>query len=319
MPWSRSRQRTAAVSAHAPRNQRVSSSRSGIWSASRRRRAEQLPVDVDLLLVPGAVAHPDRPAVPPAAQVGERPLGQVVLAADAEHDLQRLVRPDAARAGGGHEGEEVLGLVRAGRHPERLHGEAGVADPGVAVVPVPFPAHALRQRRRPGGDDRAAGLVGQAVQDPAAEVHEVLPRALVGLVDRRTRTPTPRASGRAARRARPGTRRARRRRRPRVLRCNARCTTSPGREVQPRLRPPVADGHVAGQRQHQPVRAAAGRDPAVHARQQRDDQPVLRPRPVVDRDVDRRRRCRRAGAPARAGRRCRAGARRCPGPVPARR
>ena len=63
------------------------------------RGAEQLAVHVDLLLVPGAVAHPDGTAVPPSVQVRKFPLGQVVLAADAEHDLQARRRgpiPDAA-------------------------------------------------------------------------------------------------------------------------------------------------------------------------------------------------------------------------------
>ena len=43
--------------------------------------------------------------------------------------------------------KKSLGLVRAGGHPQRLHGEAGVAHPGVAVVPVALAADALGQRR----------------------------------------------------------------------------------------------------------------------------------------------------------------------------
>jgi hypothetical protein len=50
-------------------------------------RAEQFPVHVDLALVPGAVADPDRPAVLPAGQMAEFPFAEVVLAAHAEHDL----------------------------------------------------------------------------------------------------------------------------------------------------------------------------------------------------------------------------------------
>ena len=48
---------------------------------------EQLAVDVELALVPRAVADAHRCAVAPAGQVRELALGQVVLAADAEHDL----------------------------------------------------------------------------------------------------------------------------------------------------------------------------------------------------------------------------------------
>ena len=51
-------------------------------------RAEQLSVDVELPLAPGTVADPHRGGLPPARQVRQLPLGQVVLAADAEHDLQ---------------------------------------------------------------------------------------------------------------------------------------------------------------------------------------------------------------------------------------
>src|SRR6266511_1032515 len=126
--------------------------------------AEQFAVDVDLGLVPGAVADPHRAAVPPAGQVRQGAFGQVVFAADPEHDLQ----------GGG--------LVGTGGDPERFHGEARVADPGVAVVPVAFAADALGQRGGGGGDDRATGLERQAVQDAAAVVHQVRPRALVLLV-----------------------------------------------------------------------------------------------------------------------------------------
>ena len=61
--------------------------------------AEQLAVDVDLALVPGAVADPHRPAVAPALEVRQLALGEVVLAADAEHDLQpaRPARPRTRR------------------------------------------------------------------------------------------------------------------------------------------------------------------------------------------------------------------------------
>src|SRR6266540_1779847 len=46
------------------------------------RGPEQLAVHVELALVPGAVADPHRPAVPPASQVPQLPLGEVPLSAD---------------------------------------------------------------------------------------------------------------------------------------------------------------------------------------------------------------------------------------------
>ena len=77
-------------------------------------RVEQLAVDVELGLAPGAVADPHGARVAPAAQVRELALGEVVLAADAVHDLQRAV-PPAAAGRAGHERDEVLGLVRSRR------------------------------------------------------------------------------------------------------------------------------------------------------------------------------------------------------------
>ena len=56
---------------------------------------EQFTVDVDLLLIPRAVAYPNWTAVPPAGEMPQLPLGQIMLAPDPEHDLQAVVRSDA--------------------------------------------------------------------------------------------------------------------------------------------------------------------------------------------------------------------------------
>ena len=144
-------------------------------------RVEQLAVDVELGLAPGAVADADRGRVAPAAQVGQLALGEVVLAADPVHDLQRaLAGASAGRAG--HERDEVLGLVRAGADVQRLERQAGVADPGVAVVPVALAADRLGQRGGRGGDDRAGRTVGEALEHARAETHELAVRALVDVV-----------------------------------------------------------------------------------------------------------------------------------------
>jgi len=106
-------------------------------------RAEQLSVDVDLALVPGAVARPYRAAVPPAREVAQLALGEVVFAAHPEHDLQVAAAADLACRARGQVVEELVGLVGAGGHPQRLQGERRVAHPGVAVVPVALPAGLL--------------------------------------------------------------------------------------------------------------------------------------------------------------------------------
>ena len=122
--------------------------------------AEQFAVDVKLALVPGAVADPNRGRVSPALQVRQLPLGQVPFAADAKHDLQVAAPVERAGRGGGHVVEELIGFVRAGRHPKGLDRERRVPDPGVAIVPVSGAAHHLRQRGGRGCADRAGGCKG---------------------------------------------------------------------------------------------------------------------------------------------------------------
>ena len=188
MPWSWSVQRRAAVSATATRKSRVAGSRAVIWSRSRGRR-HHFAVHVNLALGPGPVAHAHRRAVPPPGQVGELPLGQVPLAAHPEHDLQVNAPPQRRRSGHGQEGEEFFRLVWAGRHPQRVHGQRGVADPGKAVVPVAVAADGFRKRGRWSGDDRAGGVEGQRLQHPAAVMDELGPGPGVTLVQGRPRTP----------------------------------------------------------------------------------------------------------------------------------
>ena len=153
------------------------------------RGAEQLAVHVQLPLGPRAVAHPHRLAVPPPGQVRQLPLGQVALAADPEHDLQVGPALQLRRCRVGQEAEELVRLVGARRHPQRLHGQAGVADPGVAVVPVPLAADRLGQRRGGRGHDGPGRRERQRLQHPAGMVHQVTPWPLVGLVDRRPGPP----------------------------------------------------------------------------------------------------------------------------------
>jgi hypothetical protein len=92
--------------------------------------------------------------------------------------------------GVGQEREELVRLVRAGRHPQRLHGQAGVTHPGVAVVPVALAADGLRQRRGRCRHDRPGRLERQRPQHPAGMVHQLLPGSLVVLVDGRPGTPS---------------------------------------------------------------------------------------------------------------------------------
>ena len=137
-------------------------------------RIEHRPPHVVLLLVVRGVADPDGPRALIPAQVVECLLDELVLAADAVHDLQLLL----ARGDVGDEVEEVVGLAR---EPERVQApqhESAVADPRVAVVPVALAADRLRERRRRRGQERPRRTVGQPLQRQRAALQVALPRML---------------------------------------------------------------------------------------------------------------------------------------------
>ena len=57
---------------------------------------EQLAVDIELALRPCTVADAHGRTVPPPGQMQELAFGEIVLAADPEHDLQVVAAPDRA-------------------------------------------------------------------------------------------------------------------------------------------------------------------------------------------------------------------------------
>src|SRR5438093_5442217 len=70
------------------------------------RRIEELPVDVELALIPGAIADAHRATVTPSRQVIERAFREVTFATDPEHNLQLSTTPDLGGDCTGHPGEE---------------------------------------------------------------------------------------------------------------------------------------------------------------------------------------------------------------------
>ena len=98
----------------------------------------------------------------------ELDLREEALAARAVHDLERL------RAPGGRPPEPrhvVVRLVPVAEHEERIDRERGVAEPGVAVVPVALAADLLRERRGRRCHDRSRRRVRQPLEDEAASKH----------------------------------------------------------------------------------------------------------------------------------------------------
>ena len=118
-----------------------------------------------------------------------------LLAADPVHDLQVAV----ALAGDvGDEVEEVVGLPVEAERVEAPQRERGVADPGVAVVPVALAARRLRQRRGRRGDHRAGRRVGEALERQRAALQVAAPRVVGEVAVREPLVPEVRRAHQAA-------------------------------------------------------------------------------------------------------------------------
>ena len=130
-------------------------------------------VAVELVLVGGAVADADRAAVGVAGPAVEFPFRRRVAAVEGEQDGE--AGPVQA-AGVEQPGEEVAGFVVFADAEERADADAGVAGPGVAVVPVAGPAGVFRERGCRCRDRRARGGVGQQPQGEQAAGHRVAVR-----------------------------------------------------------------------------------------------------------------------------------------------
>ena len=130
-------------------------------------------VAVELVLVGGAVADADRAAVGVAGPAVEFPFRGWVAAVEGEQDGE--AGPVQA-AGVEQPGEEVAGFVVLADAEEGADADAGVAGPGVAVVPVADPAGVFRERGCRCRDRRARRRVGQQPQGEQAADHRVAVR-----------------------------------------------------------------------------------------------------------------------------------------------
>src|SRR5215212_1661157 len=138
----------------------------------------QLTVDVQLQLVVGTVADPDRPRAPVALQMLQSLLGEVAPPIYAVHELQRAVRLRlvAAVLEPAHERLSLLGEPDA---QETVEGEGGVTDPGVTVIPVALPSYTLRQAGSRGRNDRPGRLVSEKLQHQGRAVNHLAPAARI--------------------------------------------------------------------------------------------------------------------------------------------
>ena len=144
-------------------------------------RIHQLAGDIELELLPGGIADPDRARAAIPLEVLENHLGELVPPVDAVHDLQRLALGQLSAAGlePVHERRRLLLEADA---KQRVEGERGVANPGVAVVPVAPAADGLGQRGRRRRDDGAGGGVGEQLEHQRAALDHLPPAPLVGAV-----------------------------------------------------------------------------------------------------------------------------------------
>lgn len=108
---------------------------------------------VVLALAVGPVADPHRSGVLVPGQMIQRLLSKNPFPTDAVHQLQM-----AAFGVGdlGNEVEEIVGLPVQSQSVECPQSGNGVADPGIAIVPVAFAARSFRQRCGGGSHDCAS-------------------------------------------------------------------------------------------------------------------------------------------------------------------
>ena len=133
-------------------------------------RIEELPVDVELALIPGTIADPHRSAGTPSSQVIERAFAQIALATDSEHNLKINASPDLGSYCPSHPGEEPVCLIRTG------------SDPGVAVIPVALSPYGLGQGGSGCGDECSRWTEHECLQHTATVMDQVPPRSRVSLM-----------------------------------------------------------------------------------------------------------------------------------------
>src|SRR5881409_3479559 len=154
-------------------------------------RVHQLAVDVELEVGGGRVADAHGRGAQVALEVRQRLLGEPVATVDPVHDLEGAVGFEllAARLDPAHEGRRLLGEAEAHEAVER---EGGVADPGVAIVPVPLAAELLGKPEGGGRDDGAVRPRGEELEGQRGAVDHLTPAALVGGA---TEPPAPEVDG----------------------------------------------------------------------------------------------------------------------------
>src|SRR5258708_18635947 len=89
-----------------------------------------------------------------------------------------------------HPGEEHVRFIGASGNPERLQGQAGVTDPGEAVVPITLTTDRFGQRRGRRSNDGPCGTKRQCLQHPSTVMDQLSPWTFIPLVQARPGAPS---------------------------------------------------------------------------------------------------------------------------------
>src|SRR5258705_2800141 len=123
---------------------------------------EHLAEDIQLFLMRRPVSNAYRARTAIAIEMGQFPLLQVALSSNTVHNLEVFA---ACVIEASQPVRERLGLLRISKHAQRIQGESGIAQPGVAVIPVTYSPELFRQRSSRRGYNCPRWCIGQHFQD----------------------------------------------------------------------------------------------------------------------------------------------------------
>src|SRR5215208_5378180 len=138
---------------------------------------DDLPIDIKLELTLGVVAYTHRTRPRVSFQMPQLPFGQPRLA---EHVVKHVELGPSQACGVQQPANVGLRLLPVAKSVQSTQGERGVAQPAVAVVPVPYSTYGLGEgggRRR---HQRAGGGVRHQLQCQGAAYDRVAVGSLVG-------------------------------------------------------------------------------------------------------------------------------------------
>src|SRR6266516_3658830 len=146
---------------------------------SQMRPVDELAMNVDLALLIGGIANAYGPAAATTLEVLQGLLVEPHFRADAVHNLD-LAGPLAT-----HQLEksaEALRFAAVAEDGQRVEREARIAQPAIAVIPVPLAADPFRQRGGRRRHDRAGRRIGQQLQRQRAAPDHVPVRSIVAAI-----------------------------------------------------------------------------------------------------------------------------------------